>query len=235
MSFKVVINDLKKLADPEKAKFFPRFFKAGPGGYAEGDKFFGVTVPKCQSIAAKYKDLPLTEIQNLLKSEVHEARLTALTILVNQYKKAKGVKGKENIFNFYLENTKYINNWDLVDMSAAKIIGDFIYDKPKNILYSLANSKNLWEKRISIISTYMFIKKDEFEDTLKISKILLNDSHDLIHKAVGWMLREVGKKNMSVEKKFLKVNYKKMPRTMLRYAIEKLPEKTRLRYLTGKV
>jgi 3-methyladenine DNA glycosylase AlkD len=240
-------RDLKSLANPAKAKFFPRFFKAGPGEYAEGDKFIGATVPNCRIVAKKYKDLSLSDIEKLIASPIHEERLVALLILVDQYRKGKE-KEKPEIYNFYLNHTKYINNWDLVDLSCSRIVGEYLYNNPHYtttkrgekfksvaILYHLAKSKSLWERRISIISTAQFIWHGKFNETLKISKILLSDKHDLIHKAVGWMLREVGKRKVQLLEKFLKDNYVNIPRTTLRYAIERFPEKKRLAYLQGKV
>lgn len=226
-------SDLKKEANPEKAKLLQGFFKTGKGEYGEGDIFLGVTVPETRKIAVKHKDIRLKEIESLLKSEIHEERLCALLLLVHNYQKHK--EKQAEIFNFYLKNTTYINNWDLVDLSSHKIVGHFLFDKNKSILYKLANSENLWEKRISIISTFYFISKREFSDSLRIAEILLNDKHDLIHKAVGWMLREIGKKDLETLECFLKFHYKNMPRTMLRYAIEKLPEKRRKAYLIGKI
>ena len=239
-------KDLRKFSSKEKAKFLPRFFKAGPGGYAEGDKFIGVSVPDSRKIAKKYHDLSLNGIQKLLKSEIHEERLVALLILIEQYKKANQ-KDKEKIFNFYLKNTKYINNWDLVDLSAHKIVGEYLVKNPhcttrfkglafkgESMLNYLAKSENLWERRIAIISTFAFIKIGKFDKTLEISNILLHDKHDLIHKVVGWMLREVGKRSLETEEAFLKKYYKTMPRTMLRYAIERFPKDKRRAYLNKK-
>jgi len=227
-------KDLKKAGNKKQAKLLQRFFKTGKGEYGEGDIFLGIKVPIQREISKKYCGLNLPKIQDLLNSKIHEHRLVALIILVNKYKKADE-REKARIFNFYLKNTKKINNWDLVDTSAHKIVGDFLLDKKRKILYDLAESKNLWEKRISIISTFAFIDNHEFDDSLRISRILLKDEHDLIHKAVGWALREIGKKDQKVEEKFLKQYYKKMPRTMLRYAIERFEEKKRLRYLKGKI
>ena len=227
-------KDLQAESDPLKKKGLSRFFKTGKGEYGEGDIFLGVTVPKMRRVAKKYKDVSLDEIRTLLRSLIHEERLTALLILVENFRKADETE-KTEIFNLYLKNTKYINNWDLVDLSASRIVGEFLKDKPVDILYTLAKSKSLWERRIAIISTFQFIWEGRFAETLKISKILLTDRHDLIHKAVGWMLREVGKRSFKTEEGFLKKHYKKMPRTMLRYSIEKFPEKLRLRYLTGVV
>ena len=224
--------DLRKESDSEKAKILQRFFKTGKGEYGEEDIFLGITVPKQKEIAIKYESLALKDIQLLLKSKIHEERLTALLILVNNYKKSEN---KSEIYDFYLKNTKNINSWDLVDLSAQVIIGTYLEDKDRSILYKLAKSSNLWERRIAIISTFHFIKNNDFSDALKIAEILLNDKHDLIHKAVGWMLREIGKRDISVLENFLKKNYHSMPRTMLRYAIEKFPEKKRKMYLAGKI
>jgi 3-methyladenine DNA glycosylase AlkD len=223
-------KDLKKLANPEKAKILQRFFKTGKGEYGEGDVFLGITVPEQRKIAKKYSGLPLSETQKLLSGKIHEHRLTALLILVIKYKKADDTD-KKKISHFYIKNFKHINNWDLVDLSSEKILGDYLLEKDKSLLYRLAKSKNLWERRIAVITTFAFIRNNQFNDTLKISGLLLNDRHDLIHKAVGWMLREIGKRDQEVEEKFLQKYYRKMPRTMLRYAIEKFDEKKRQFYL----
>jgi len=227
-------GELERRANPEKAKLLSGFFKIGKGHYGEGDVFLGVMVPQSREVARQFLNLELKEVERSLFSKFHEERLVALLILVEKYKRGnKDVK--EEIFNFYLKNTKWINNWDLVDLTAHKIVGEWLIDKPRDILYKLAKSDDLWKKRISIISCFAFIKDDDFEDALKISEILLNDKHDLIHKAVGWVLREIGKKDLKVEEDFLKKNYKKMPRTMLRYAIEKFEEGKRKRYLNGEI
>ncbi len=223
-------QDLQKLANKEKAVILQRFFKTGKGEYGHGDIFLGITVPDQRKIAKKYINLNLKQIKELLKSKMHEHRLIVLLLLVEKYKKADE-NIKKDIINFYLSHTNYINNWDLVDLSSHQILGDYLINKDKNILYKLANSNNLWEKRISIISTYTFIRNNKFQDTLNISRILLDDKHDLIHKAVGWMLREIGKRNLEIEENFLKKYYKKMPRTMLRYAIEKFDKNKRDFYL----
>lgn len=232
-----MLNKLKKEllshASHEKAKILPRFFKAGPGEYAEGDKFIGVTVPDCRKVAKKHESLSLSEIKKHLSSGVHEERLVALLILVEQFQ-AGNETARRKIHDFYLKNTKYINNWDLVDLSADKIVGEYIAEKSEIILKKLAKSKNLWERRIAIISTFNFIKKGNFKDTLEIAEILLNDKHDLIHKACGWMLREVGKRSVSVLESFLKRHYKKIPRTTLRYAIERFDKEKRESYLRGR-
>ncbi|MBI4037868.1 DNA alkylation repair protein [Candidatus Curtissbacteria bacterium] len=206
-----------------KAKFLSGFFKTGKGQYGEGDIFLGINVPTQRLIAKKYKDLDLKSLLKILRSKYHEFRLTSLLILVEKYKTSLGREKKE-IVNLYLSCAKNINNWDLVDLSAPNILGDYFKDKDRSVLYALAKSNNLWEKRISIISTLAFIKTGDFADTLKISKALLGDTNDLIHKAVGWMLREVGKKNESTLLNFLDKNYKTMPRTSLRYAIERLDQ-----------
>jgi len=221
-------QDLNKLADPKQAKILSSFFKTGKGEYGEGDVFLGIKVPEQRKIVKKYSNLSLKDTQALLNSKIHEHRLVALLILVDKYNKSDK---KQEIVDIYLKNTKKINNWDLVDLSAHKILGEYLLDKNRKILYKLAKSKDLWEKRIAIISTAAFINNNQFDDTLKISEILLNDNHDLIHKAVGWMLREVGKKNQAVEEKFLKKYHKTMPRTMLRYSIERFDEKKRKFYM----
>jgi len=227
-----LIQELQDHSNPEEAKLAQRFFKTGKGQYGEGDIFIGLKSEQIRNIAKKYYDLNLPKIQELLKNKINEHRVCALRILNNKYKKASE-REKENIFNFYLQNTKNINNWNLVDMSAPNIVGKFLLDKAKKPIYQLVRSDNLWEKRIAIVSTYTFIKHNQFEDTLAISELLLKDKHDLIHKAVGWMLREVGKKDKQVLDKFLKQHYKDLPRTTLRYAIEKHPEEERKKWLKG--
>ncbi len=222
MNIKNIFTDLQKLANPQKAKILQRFFKTGKGEYGEGDKFLGLTVPEIKKIAKEYQDINLKDLQILLKNKIHEYRLCALIILRFQYEKSQDEKNKEKIVNFYLKNTRYINNWDLVDVSSSYILGNCLLDKNKEVLYKLARSKNLWERRIAIVSTFEFIRNNQFKDTLKICKILLNDKHDLIHRACGWMLREVGKRDKTILMNFLKNHHKNMPRTMFRYAIEKL-------------
>jgi len=221
-------KDLEKLTNKEKAEIFQKFFKTKKGEYGEGDIFLGISVSEQRNVANKYLNLSLSELQELLNSKIHEHRLTALLILIQK-------ENNKDLINFYLKNTKNINNWDLVDCSAHKVLGEYLIDKDKSILYKLAKSNNLWEKRIAIISTFYFIKNNQFEDTLKISEILLQDKHDLIHKAVGWMLREIGKRDLEKEENFLKKYYKEMPRTMLRYAIERFEEIKRQDYLKNKV
>jgi len=223
-------SELNKLANKKQALILQRFFKTGQGQYGEGDIFLGIKVPIQRIVSKKYIGLNLKDLAELLNSKIHEYRLIALMILLGQYKKAdESIKKK--IVEFYLKNTKNINNWDLVDLSCHYIIGDYLLEKDRKILYKLARSKNLWEKRIAIISTFTFIRNKEFNDTIKISESLLNDNHDLIHKAVGWMLREAGKRDRAVLENFLNQHYKTMPRTMLRYAIEKLNDKKRKFYL----
>jgi len=227
--------ELKKFASPQKTKILARFFKTGKGEYGEGDVFIGVVVPNIRKIAKKYFNLiSLNMAEELLHSKIHEERLCALLILIEKFRKSDE-KVKERIYKLYLKNTKHINNWDLVDLSAQHIVGEFLFDKPKTILYKLAKSKNLWERRISMLATFNYIYKNQCKETLKISEILLKDEHDLIHKSVGWMLREAGKHcSQEILEDFLKKHYKQMPRTMLRYAIERLPEKKRKLYLGGK-
>lgn len=229
------LSDLKRevesLKDLEKARLLQRFFKTGKGEYGEGDVFYGLTVPQSRKIVNKYKELGLDEVIDLLHSRVHEERLIALLILVSKYQKGDFTL-KKKIFDVYLKNTKWINNWDLVDLSAHKIVGDYLVDKDIDILKKLACSNLLWERRIAIISTFAFINIGSSKETMEIAKLLVADKHDLIHKAVGWALREVGKRvSVDDEKKFLDKYKNTMPRTMLRYAIEKFPEKERKSYL----
>jgi len=225
-------KDLQELVDPKRAKHSQRFFKTGPGEYGEGDKFLGLTMPKIRQVCKKYKDLSLNEISQLLKSPYHDIRMAGVIILTNQAKKAKGNK-PQKIFEFYLNNVDGINNWDLVDLSSCYVVGKYLLKNPsqRKTLYQLAKSKNLWERRIAVISTLYFIRYDEFKDALKLATVLVNDKHDLMHKAVGWVLREVGKKDQALEEKFLKQHYQTMPRTMLRYAIEKFSPQKRKFYL----
>ena len=220
-------QELQSLGNPENAQACQRYFKTGPRQYGEGDIFLGISLPKQRQVANKY-NLNFEDIQNLLNSEIHEERLVGLLILIRN-------KNKKGAFRFYLKNTSRINNWDLVDISAHRIVGDFLLDKERGVLYDLAKSENLWEKRIAMISCFSFIRNEEFEDTLAISEILLKDSHDLIHKAVGWMLREVGKKDLNVLEDFLKKHYSNIPRTTLRYAIERFEEEKRKKFLKGEI
>jgi len=228
---------LLSLANPAKAKVLSGFFKTGKGHYGEGDLFLGLTVPQQRSIAKQYVDIAIDALTPFLKSPYHEFRLTALIILIYKYEHATRQNNsflQRQIYAFYLKNISAINNWDLVDVTCPQIIGVYLYGQPRatrKLLYRLARSKNLWEKRIAIIATFYFIRKGEFDDTFAIAEILLHDNHDLIHKAVGWMLREIGKRNQAAEEKFLMRHVKIMPRTMLRYAIERFDEAKRKRYL----
>jgi len=232
------LNELRKkikaISNPDIAKTMQWFFKTGKGDYGEGDVFTGLKVPTQRKLAQEFRDLSLTDLKILLNSPVHEERLISLLILVDKYEKGNEQE-KEVIFSFYLKNRNGINNWDLVDLSAPKIIGKHLLKKDKSLLFKFALSKNLWDRRIAVLSTYEFIRNNDFAVTLQISEVLLQDEHDLIHKAVGWMLREIGKRDLQAEEKFLKIHYNKMPRTMLRYAIEKFPETKRKKYLQGKI
>jgi 3-methyladenine DNA glycosylase AlkD len=226
-------QDLAAQADQEKAAFLPKFFNAFPGGYGEGDQFLGVMVPKQRKIARKYyNSISLTEVEKLLHEPVHEYRFTAIITLVYKFEKATE-EDKKAIVDFYLNNLTYVNNWDLVDTSADKILGAYLWDKDRSLLYQLAKTDHLWSQRIAIIATFFFIRNNDFSDTLEIARILLNHPHDLIHKAVGWMLREVGKRNFETEFEFLKAHYKQMPRIMLRYALERFEPDLRQKFYKG--
>ena len=223
-----LIRELTRLKNPKKAVYVAHYFKTGKGEYGEGDVFIGLTVPQVRAIAKKYRDLPLTDIEKLLHNNIHEYRLTALIILTEKYKRAVN---KKEIVDLYLKNTRYINNWDLVDLSSHELLGTFLLDKPRTILYKLAKSKNIWERRIAVISTFAFLRQNDVSDSLALAEILLHDAHDLMHKAVGWMLREAGKRDEKALIDFLAKHYKTMPRTMLRYAIEKFSPSRRALYL----
>lgn len=227
-------KELRRSGNKVIATHSQRFFKTGKGEYGEGDKFLGIRVPVLRKMARKHRGIAIDEVSHLLKSQFHEERLLAVFMLVDIFKKASE-KDKNKIYALYLDSTKFINNWDLVDCSAEHIVGAYLQAIDKKPLYNLAKSSSLWKRRISIISTFHFIKHNKFTDTLKIAKILLHDEEDLIHKAVGWMLREVGKRDSEAEERFLKKHYKNMPRTMLRYAIEKFPEEKRKCYLRGEI
>jgi len=233
MTLKEIRKNLKKYSSREKAKILQGFFKTGIGEYGEGDIFLGVKVPCIRKAAKQYYNLSLKETLELLKSPIHEERLLALLILVLKYDRREEVD-KKKVYEVYLAHTKYINNWDLVDLTAPHIVGAFLMDKCKKSLFALAKSKLLWERRISIVSTHYFIRNNEFNETLKIAKILISDEQDLIHKACGWMLREVGKRDIAKEEEFLTKHHKVMPRAMLRYAIERFPEAKRQSYLKCK-
>lgn len=229
-----ISRDLREYAEPARAEVHQRFFKTGRGEYGEGDKFLGVRVPHIRKLVRKYRGLSLKDTAKLLHSPWHEERLFALLVMVDAFKRSNDELG-ENIYNLYMDSTCWINNWDLVDLSAPHIPGGWLYSRDRKPLYEFAESDDLWKKRIAIISTQHFIRKNDFKDTLAISRKLLKDDHDLIHKAVGWMLREVGKKDLKIEEKFLRKHYMNMPRTMLRYSIEKFPEEKRQKYLKGKI
>ncbi len=234
MKVQEIRNRLRMLADKGKAKVLQGFFKTGPGQYGEGDIFHGVTVPQLRKLARECQGTSIADAVRLLRSEIHEERLLALLLLVSRYAEGDD-SAKKKIHAFYCENTRYINNWDLVDLSAPHIVGKHLADKSRKPLYDFARSRDLWKRRISIVSTFTFIRRNDFADTLNISGMLLDDRHDLIHKAVGWMLREVGKRSLAAEEAFLKRHYEEMPRTMLRYAIERFPEAKRQKYLQGKI
>jgi 3-methyladenine DNA glycosylase AlkD len=225
-----LINELYGLGSASNSNFALRFFKTGKGQYGEGDVFLGISVPQQRTIAKKYINLPLPALQEMLDNKIHEFRLVALFILLMQFQKASELRRKE-LVDFYLKNSKKVNNWDLVDASAGYILGDYLSSKDKSILYKLAKSENIWERRISIIATQGFIRNNKYDDTLKIAEVLLNDKQDLIHKATGWMLREVGKRDLKTLYEFLDKHYKTMPRTMLRYAIERFEKEKRELYM----
>ena len=226
--------EIRKLANKKTAKHSQRFFKTGKGQYGEGDIFLGIRVPVLRKIAKKFRRISLAEVSKLLESKFHEERLLSILMLVNLFKSGDE-DDQELIYELYLDKTKFINNWDIVDISAGNIVGAFLFEKDKAPLYRLVFSENLWERRIAIVATFYFIRNDEFDDTLKIAEILFTDKEDLIHKAVGWMLREVGKRVIEIEEEFLEEHYLKMPRTMLRYAIERFPETRRKMYLKGQI
>jgi 3-methyladenine DNA glycosylase AlkD len=226
--------ELHKLGNPVRGVHSQRFFKTGPGQYGEGDKFLGLTVPEMRGIVRKYRELDDAAVLKLLSSSWHEERLVALLLMVEAYDRGDDPR-RAHIHRAYLANTARINNWDLVDASAGDIVGQHLEAGDITLLERLARSESLWERRIAIVSTFYFIKRDEFRPTLKIATLLLGDSEDLIHKATGWMLREVGKRDRAVLDRFLKKHYKRMPRTMLRYAIERHPERVRKQYLAGTI
>ncbi len=223
-------SDLERLADAERAEKLAGFFKTGKGEYGEGDVFLGLRVGDTRRIAKKHSGLGLADVRKLLGSRIHEHRLAALLILVERFRKGDE-KERKRIYGFYLKNTKKVNNWDLVDLSAPDIVGAYLMDRDRRVLHRLAKSKNLWERRIAVLSTFPFIKEGDYRDALRIAEMLLYDRHDLIHKAVGWMLREIGNRDRDIEERFLKKHYRRMPRTMLRYAIEKFPARRRAWYM----
>jgi 3-methyladenine DNA glycosylase AlkD len=228
-------ESLNSKSDPKKVEIFQRFFKTGEGQYGEGDVFIGVNVPQQRATAKEfYSEATLKDIENLLADSVHEFRLTALFILVLKFSKCKSEKDREEIFNFYISNLNGINNWDLVDSSADKIVGAYLFNKEKTMLYDLADSNHLWKQRIAVISTFYFIRKNQFAETISLCEKLLNHKHDLLHKACGWMLREVGKRDLNLLLNFLEMHASSMPRTMLRYSIEKLDQDLRQKFLSAK-
>ena len=236
MQVNTIISDLSAIADPDIAQHSHRFFKTGEGEYGAGDKFLGIRVPVLRQKIKEYKTATADDAFELLKNQYHEVRLFAVLLLVRLFERAKKAPIQQQyIVEGYLSHTQYINNWDIVDSSAHKILGCYLLEKDRTILHQLSRSTNIWEKRIAMMATYTFIKQGDFEDTLLIAQTLLLDKHDLIHKIVGWMLREVGNINKTVEVEFLNKHYQKMPRTMLRYAIEKFDKAERQRYLQGKV
>lgn len=232
-----ILLALQEKSTPEKASFLPKFFKTGPGEYGEGDQFLGVTVPNQRRIAKEFfKEIGLEDLSLLLKNPIHEVRLTALLALVYRYKKAKAETAqKKELVDFYLCHLDFVNNWDLVDSSCHQILGDFYWKREKTLFYELADSGALWRQRVAMISSYFWIKKGEYADALALAEKLKNHPHDLMHKAVGWMLREIGNRNLEVQIAFLKKHYQTMPRTALRYAIEKFPEELRQDFLKGRV
>ncbi|MGA2782452.1 MAG: DNA alkylation repair protein [Smithella sp.] len=232
MKAKEISKRLQKMGDKEDARFLQGFFKTGVGQYGEGDIFLGIRVPAIRKLAKEYNNLPTEEILSLLKSSYHEVRLFALISLVNTFAKADETIQKK-IYDLYLANTNYINNWDLVDLSAPNIVGAYLLTKNRKPLYQLVKSKSLWERRIAVLATFYFIKNNQFADSLKIAAILLQDKEDLIHKAVGWMLREIGKRDMECAETFLQKHCRVMPRTMLRYAIERFAPSKRRKYMNG--
>jgi len=228
-------EEIRALADKEIAQHSLRFFKTGKGEYGYGDIFLGVRAPKIRLIAKKHIDISIADMKTLIQSKYHEERLLGLIILVNKYSKNRDKKTRNQLYKIYVSSFKYINNWDLVDVTCPHVIGKHLMDKDRSILYAWAKTEDLWTKRIAIVSTHCFIRKNELKDTFKIAEILLHDTHDLIHKAVGWMLREAGKRDIEKEEDFLKKHYRTMPRTMLRYAIERFPEPKRQKYLKGTI
>ena len=234
MTLTEVRGKLKQLADPETAAHSQRFFKTGPGQYGEGDRFLGIRVPVIREVAEKARDLPLDKVASLLHSKWHEERLLALIILTLQFRRGEARRQRQ-VLDFYLDNLEWVNSWDLVDSSAHLIIGPWLQDRPRDLLHELARSPVLWERRIAMMATYCYIKQDDHADALAIAETLLDDEHDLIHKVCGWMLREIGKRDQSVEEEFLQEHYRRMPRTMLRYAIERFEEGLRQRYLRGQI
>lgn len=227
-------SHLQQLGSPVDALFLQRFFKTGPGQYGYGDVFIGVRVPNTRKLLSRHRNLTQQDIIPLLVSPIHEERLFALIAMVSIFEKGDE-SARKSVYQLYLDHTVYINNWDLVDISAPKIVGAFLSDKSRELLYQLIDSESLWERRIAILATFYFIRNREFGETLALAEMLLNDKEDLMHKATGWMLREVGKRDQQTEESFLKKHCRQMPRTMLRYAIEKFAPELRQAYLAGNV
>lgn len=231
-----IIQKLESLADPKIAEHSARFFKTGKGDYGEGDRFLGIRVPVLRKHLRLFEQADLDEISLLLKSPFHEIRLFAVLLLVRQYQKPSASESRKGvIYGFYLDHSEHINNWDLIDTTAPHIVGAYLFERDKVPLYQLVESSSIWERRIAIIASLYFIKQNRYADTLMLAERLVSDPEDLIHKAVGWMLREVGKRDQSVEERFLQNHYRRMPRTMLRYAIERFPERLRQAYLNGEI
>lgn len=225
---------LRRLGRKRHAKALQKYFKTGPGEYAEGDVFLGIPVPRLRKLAREYRDLRLKDVERLLQSPVHEERLFSLLVLVSRFSRAGRIEQRQ-IYSLYFRNTQFVNNWDLVDLSAPHIVGKFLAKRDKEPISCLAESSSVWDRRIAVMSTFHFIREGHFTEALRIAGFLLSDEEDLVHKAVGWMLREIGKRDMRVEEKFLRQHCRKMPRTMLRYAVERFPERKRRKYLAGTV
>lgn len=233
-SLKAIQTRLRELGNPGTALALQRYFKTSPGQYGAGDIFLGIKVPVLRAQVKTFQGVLLTTLADLLSSRYHEERLFALFLLIDFYQRGNEAE-KQQAYDLYLAQTAHINNWDLVDTSAPRIVGNFLFNKPRQVLYELAASTSLWERRIAVLATFYFIDQNDFSDSLKLAEILLHDPHDLMHKAIGWMLREIGKRDLDVTEKFLQTHYRVMPRTMLRYAIERFPEPHRLAYLKGKI
>jgi len=234
MSVREIQTELGRRGDPQVASFLQRFFKTGPGEYGAGDRFRGIRVPVLRKLASQYRHLTPQQVVRLLRSPFHEDRLLALLVLMRLYRRGDDER-RAQVYELYLKHTKFINNWDLVDISAGHIVGAFLADKSREPLYVLAHSGSLWERRIAVMATSHFIRRGEYQETLRIAELLLSDKEDLIHKATGWMLREVGKRDLRSEEDFLRAHYQRMPRTMLRYAIEKFTPRERRKYLSGEI